>query len=175
MKLKLVASAAMAAVALTAAGGANAALIDLGPITTNLTTFGGYAAPGAFLDVFTFTVPANGGSSYAVTNFSLLPSVFSAAFASLALVSNPDGVVGSGDDAIVASALAATGSPALSLSFGASAGGAYYLAVSGVSTGPAGGIYNGAISVTAVPEPETYAMMLAGLAALGFLARRRQG
>jgi hypothetical protein len=33
------------------------------------------------------------------------------------------------------------------------------------STGPA---------VTAVPEPETYAMMLAGLGALGFLGRRRK-
>jgi hypothetical protein len=30
------------------------------------------------------------------------------------------------------------------------------------------------ISVTAVPEPETYAMFLAGLAALGFVARRRK-
>ena len=29
-------------------------------------------------------------------------------------------------------------------------------------------------TVTAVPEPETYAMMLAGLGALGFLARRRR-
>jgi len=29
------------------------------------------------------------------------------------------------------------------------------------------------VQVTAVPEPETYAMMLAGLGALGFLARRR--
>ncbi|HMW23123.1 MAG TPA: FxDxF family PEP-CTERM protein [Burkholderiaceae bacterium] len=30
------------------------------------------------------------------------------------------------------------------------------------------------VSVTAVPEPETYAMMLAGLGALGFVARRRR-
>jgi hypothetical protein len=31
-----------------------------------------------------------------------------------------------------------------------------------------------AFSVTAVPEPQTYAMLLAGLAALGFVARRRR-
>jgi hypothetical protein len=30
------------------------------------------------------------------------------------------------------------------------------------------------VSVTAVPEPETYAMFLAGLAALGFMSRRRK-
>ena len=30
------------------------------------------------------------------------------------------------------------------------------------------------VSVTAVPEPETYAMMLAGLGAIGFLSRRRK-
>lgn len=35
--------------------------------------------------------------------------------------------------------------------------------------------YGGTItSVTAVPEPETYAMMLAGLAGLGFMARRKK-
>ncbi len=31
------------------------------------------------------------------------------------------------------------------------------------------------LKVTAIPEPETYALMLAGLAAVGFIARRRQG
>jgi hypothetical protein len=33
--------------------------------------------------------------------------------------------------------------------------------------------YSGELSVTAVPEPETYSLMLAGLAVMGFIARRR--
>ena len=35
-------------------------------------------------------------------------------------------------------------------------------------------IYSGELTVAAVPEPETYAMFLAGLGALGFMARRRR-
>ena len=35
-------------------------------------------------------------------------------------------------------------------------------------------LYSGELSVAAVPEPETYAMFLAGLGALGFVARRRR-
>jgi hypothetical protein len=36
------------------------------------------------------------------------------------------------------------------------------------------GSYGGDLTVTPVPEPETYALMLAGLGAMGFVARRRK-
>ena len=49
----------------------------------------------------------------------------------------------------------------------------YYLLVSGTLLSPAAASYSGSITVAAVPEPETYAMLLGGLGVLGFLARRR--
>jgi hypothetical protein len=57
--------------------------------------------------------------------------------------------------------------------------GSYYLSVSGLADGTDGGLYTlsvAALSVTApIPEPETYALLLAGLALIGFVARRRNG
>lgn len=37
------------------------------------------------------------------------------------------------------------------------------------------GRYSGELSVAVVPEPETYALLLAGLGVLGFVGRRRRG
>lgn len=56
------------------------------------------------------------------------------------------------------------------------AAGAYKYVVSGVASGLSYYSVSSAITATTpVPEPETYAMMLAGLGALGFLASRRRG
>lgn len=41
-------------------------------------------------------------------------------------------------------------------------------------TANAGATYSGDVTVTAVPEAETYAMMVGGLGLLGFMARRRK-
>ena len=51
--------------------------------------------------------------------------------------------------------------------------GNYYLKFTGTAYG-VGGQYSAAINAVPVPEPETYSMMLAGLGAFGFLARRRR-
>ena len=170
MKIKFVAAASLLAIASV---GAQAANTPLGAVVIGvpLPFFG--LANGPLNDTFTFSLPANGGSGYSVTNFTLLPGLYNTVFTGLMLVSSPDGLVGTGDDNLVASSFS-PGTGALNLTFGANTGGNYYLSVVGMTNGQQGGIYNGAISVTAVPEPETYAMFLAGLGALGFLARRRK-
>jgi hypothetical protein len=58
--------------------------------------------------------------------------------------------------------------------FSSLAAGNYKLEVSGTSNGLQGGIYGIVSNVTAVPEPETYAMMFAGLGLMGFTVRRRK-
>ena len=52
--------------------------------------------------------------------------------------------------------------------------GIYTLQIRGAVTGSGGGSYAGVLNLTPVPEPETYAMLLAGLGLVGFISRRRQ-
>lgn len=51
--------------------------------------------------------------------------------------------------------------------------GNYVLEVAGTVTGDTRGNYAGTLNVSPVPEPETYGMMLAGLALVGVVARRK--
>jgi len=169
------------AVALTLAGacaGANATTTLLGPVAIGTPTpFNGTVfTPGPFLDIFTFSLPANGGSGYSVLNFPLsIPTLgtFNTVFSTLTLVSNPDGIVGTPDDSILSSAVSA-GSDQLSLSFGPTGAGSMYISVAGVANGTLGaGIYSGAISVAAIPEPGTWAMLGLGVGMMGFALRRK--
>ena len=50
----------------------------------------------------------------------------------------------------------------------------YRLHIDGHLTGGRHGSYAGTLSVTHLPEPETYAMFMAGLGLMGFIARRRK-
>jgi len=49
----------------------------------------------------------------------------------------------------------------------------YYFTVSGMGAGTQGGQYVFSVAALPVPEPETYAMLLAGLGIIGAVARRR--
>jgi len=59
------------------------------------------------------------------------------------------------------------------LTFSSLAAGSYALKVSGSGTGLAGGRYTGSLTVTPVPEPETWAMLLVGTILLGLQLRRK--
>ena len=52
--------------------------------------------------------------------------------------------------------------------------GSYFLQVGGFVVSNVGASYGANVNLTPVPEPETYAMMLAGLAGLGLMAKRRK-
>lgn len=141
--------------------------------------FSGTTEIGPFTDVFTFELPANGGTGYSVLDFPTsvtIPNVgtftFQNVFSSMLLVSNPDGILYNGDDTTLASTLVSNAS-SMSLTWGPTPGGKMYLVVNGIGSGTAGGIYSGAISVSPVPEAETWAMMLVGAGLVGFRLRNR--
>jgi hypothetical protein len=53
--------------------------------------------------------------------------------------------------------------------------GSYAVVVRGAVTGNFGGSYAGSVAIVPVPEPQAWAMLLAGLGVAGSLARRRRG
>lgn len=86
--------------------------------------------------------------------------------------SGVDAVAGTADDTLLAAAPAVgTQANLADLALGA---GNYALRVSGDTSGLLGGAYVSTSFVSAVPEPQTYALLLAGLGAVVLVSRRRE-
>ncbi len=149
----------------------------LGPIAVGVPKiFDGLVASGPFVDMLTFVLPPNGGSGYSVAKLSLLPSFLDIANGGVSVFADPDGVAANGDEIFIKSGTSSNGS-SIDLTIPGNGGGYGILVISGEGVGSAGGIYFGAISVSAVsavPEPESYAMLLAGLGVMGAIAVRRR-
>ena len=153
-------------------------------LTFNLGTVG--AAPGAplghssivgpFTDTYTFTLAANSlVSADATSNATLIfPSIsigeilgFGASIDATPLsLSSITTSLGPNFSQQVTKLLT---SPPIHLSAGS-----HTLTIFGTGTTLGEASYSGNIFAAHVPEPESYAMMLVGLGALGFLARRRR-
>lgn len=117
---------------------------------------------GSFFDTFSFTLGAQSIVTGKVESFGSLVGGFSL------WDKGSDGAIGTSDDfGIGGGAFGGT----TSLTLGA---GSYYYAVSG-NAFSAGGYAIASSAVAApVPEPETYAMLAAGLGIIGFVASRRR-
>lgn len=159
MKLKMLVAAASLVVAGSAFAGAPALPGgDLGTLTPTPALFlgtGALAAGGTFSDLYTFTVGSNNG---------LIGSVggYGATFTSVLI----DGV---------ATALTST-TTGYGFSFGALSAGSHTLKVEGSFPGLytyIGSVYSKP-AVAQVPEPESLALIFAGLGVVGMVARRRQ-
>ena len=135
------------------------------------TFYGQFKPIGSFLDQIQFSV----ASPFTVTLHDNFTDFSLVAGLNATLYNNP-----------VAGALysGAANTPALGSSFvnlvpsAALAAGSYELRISGVSLA-SNGYYSGHMTLASttmapIPEPETYAMMLAGLGLMGFVARRRK-
>jgi len=160
MKLKLLAAAAISVLAL----GANATTVDWG-VHGDLEVAAILDDPGVIDDIINFSIPGTSNlTSTTVAN-------------NLMTVLNID----SGMVSLFDSSSTLLGSYSFDGTTGSTwhtitnlSPGDYYYEITGMATGSSGGFYSISSTISPVPEPETYALLLAGLGVVGSLYRRRK-
>lgn len=165
-------SALALALGLTLAGAANAAVTHLGTIAAPTNYGHSSFINGEFSDVYTFSIAASTYSSGTVVS-SEFTNMWGITGLSVDLYS---GLYG--DDIPDGTPYTLGGSETAKVGAGTYAAGDYYYVVSGIGNGgTVGGTGLGAYTIGVfaqpVPEPESYAMLLAGLGLMGTIARRR--
>ena len=168
-------------VALGAASGAQASnyySTDFGDVTPEFDVFGtAQVAVGSFVYDFFFSASVPYIGSVTASD---LPTVIQSTqkynITGLTLSLYQDaGTIGTKDAADVFLGTFGTGEYVSAQTPSAFTPGTYYFEVTGTGAGTSGGRFAyTASAVSAVPEPETYALLLAGLGLVGFVASRRR-
>ena len=169
-------------VALTFAGTAGAATIVTTPsLITGEGTFENLAiSSGTFIDFIQFSVGPNVGSVWDASGYSakvngksvgltsFTSALYQGTYDASNFASNSTGhlVLAGTSLNLPTLKLRATGGETSQLDSVS-----YTLRLSGVTSGP--GSYNGSITVSPVPEPGEWALMMSGLGLIGFMVRRR--
>ncbi len=138
---------------------------SLGSLTTGATVIGNNVGSGAFIDDYTFSVPTASSFSSAVTQTTL--SIQGITFFNINNLAEK--LYNTSTSSWVTNGASTSIGP-LSLV----AGDKYDLKITGTATGNYGGTYGGVLAVAAVPEPTESALILSGIAMLGFIAARRK-
>jgi PEP-CTERM motif len=151
----------------------------VGALTTSLDVTLDIPESSSFGDFALFTIPtasnASGVATAITQNISATVFNYFSAFTAQLYSGVLDQYGGASQGTLVSTFVSS--STAASGTFSAALpSGNYFFAVYGVA-GEFGGLqpqYHLAINAVPVPEPETYALLLAGLGAMGFMAKRRQ-
>lgn len=165
IKLKSIAAAALVALG---AVGAHASDSTWGAHPTTPVLVGAWNPAGSFLDTYSFSLASSASVTSSVLSFgNTLGGTYSV------WSYGTDGMFGTADDTQLGVwGLSPLPGPAANHTL-ALGSGSYYYAVGGRALA-GGSSYALSSNVAAVPEPETYALLGAGLGIVGFVASRRR-
>ena len=157
----------VAAVLACASMSASAVTYTIGtlPLAPAVYTNTGTVPAGSFTDTYNFTFPLTGSTAS--------ESAVSVNVGTILGINNIAVSLYTAGNVLVATGITA-GSSASLFNVPLAAGAPYYYRVTGTGTGSSGGVYSFLASATAVPEPGTYAMMLAGLGIVCLMGLRHR-